>query len=73
MTELTYQHFSLTTVDDQNNYFSGDVKSSPKIFEGSFVELAPGQYRVIDGELCRIASGLTPEEVRQTLDSITVS
>lgn len=40
-----------------------------KAFEGSARELAAGIYRVIDGELHHVISGLIPEEVRQRLDA----
>lgn len=68
MNEITVSLFSVTTAEDQQNYFSGDIQMRTRAFEGASPQLAPGVYRVIDGELCYIITGLSPEEVRQRLN-----
>lgn len=69
MTDITVDFFSFTTVDDENNYFSGSIEQRVRASEGAYPQLPPGVYRVIDGELCRIVSGLTPDDVRHKLNS----
>lgn len=69
MRDFIVEFFASTTGDDQMNYFSGETQERVKAFEGSARELAAGIYRVIDGELHHVISGLIPEEVRQRLDA----
>ena len=47
--------FTVTTAEDERNYFTGE----PVLLEGSGVHrtLHPGIYRVIDGQLCRVLPG----------------
>jgi len=71
MNKITVEHFSVTTAEDQENYFSGEVKIPRRASEGSDRQLASGVYRIIDGELCLIEFGLSPDEVRHRLDKIT--
>ena len=62
---LTNQYFTLTTADDQENYFSGDSKSSIRqTAQYMMPELPSGMYRIIDGKMYHIVSGLHVEEVR---------
>lgn len=69
MSEFVSGVFVGTTADDQRNYFSGEVQLLMPPFIGKGAPIAPGVYRVIDGKLCRIVSGL--EEVRARLLSST--
>lgn len=71
MNEITVELFSVTTAEDQENYFSGEVQIPRRGSEGPFRQLASGIYRIIDGELCQIEIGLSPDEVRHRLDIIT--
>ena len=65
--EFLYDFFAATTAEDQRSYFSGEVqrRTQPVISNATSVE--PGVYRVIDGRLCRVLSGLGTEEVRERL------
>jgi len=71
MKNITVEFFASTTGEDQINYFSGNVQETMKAFEGSARQLAPGVYRIVDGELCQIISGLSPKEVRDSLDAVS--
>jgi hypothetical protein len=66
MNEMT-ENFSVTTAEDQNNYFSGDVQIKTRGELGASIKLNSGTYRVIDRNLYQIISGLSPEEVRERL------
>lgn len=68
--EFTVKFFSFTTAEDQSNYFSGDVHTPLKAFEGEYPYLKPGVYRIIDGKLNPIVSGLSPDEVRTQFDIV---
>lgn len=59
--ELTEDQCTDTTADDERNYFFGDTQQAPT---APGPQLPPGSYRVIDGVLCRIISGLSVKEVR---------
>lgn len=56
-----------TTADDERSYFSGEIQPRALPFMGQGALLEPGEYRVVDGTLCRIVSGLSTEEVRARL------
>lgn len=58
MREYTFEQFSLSTAEDEQNYFTG--QPDPIQPDPSAV-LIPGVYRVIDGRLYRIVGGLPPE------------
>ena len=66
MSEFVAEFFTATTAEDEANYFYGDDQEHmPSRSEvGAF---APGAYRVIDGMLCRIVSGLPVEDIRDQL------
>ncbi|HDO25521.1 MAG TPA: hypothetical protein ENG95_02600 [Nitrospirae bacterium] len=68
MNEFTVYSFSETSAEDQENYFSGDLHMRTQAFQGATPKLPTGVYRVIEGELKYIISGLSPEEVRHRLD-----
>jgi len=55
--------FFLTTLDEEKTS-AGEPMHVPA---GNFVTLPPGDYRVIDGKLRRILSGLPLDEVRRRL------
>lgn len=56
---LTDFQFSLSTAEDERNYFS--ALTPPPLPEPAPEDvLAPGTYRVIDGRLFRITTGVPP-------------
>ena len=55
--ELISYQFFLSTADDESNYFTGEFSQTPKEPQKGQT-LSPGKYRVIDGILCRIISGI---------------
>ncbi len=55
--------FFLTTYEDGQNYFFGDGNLRQSTFHRERQGLPAGNYRVIDGKLCRIISGLSSKEV----------
>ena len=67
MTEFREEYFTATTADDQRkNCFFGAKQDQPACLgEGS--ALPAGTYRVIDGTLYRVISGLPIEDVRTRL------
>jgi hypothetical protein len=71
MNEFTTNFFSNTTAEDQENYFTGEVQIPRSMFAGSTAQFPSGVYRIIDGKLYQIQSGMLPEEVRHSLDLIT--
>ena len=71
MNEFTVELFTHTTAEDQDNYFSGSVQIPKRTSEGPFRQLADGVYRIIDGELCAVEVGLSPDEVKHRLDIIS--
>ena len=46
--------FYITTDEDEQNYFTGEVRQTAVVMLGTYVQVPPGNYRIIDGELCRI-------------------
>jgi len=71
MNEITTEFFSATTAYDEANYFWGEYYVPLRAYEGPSPQLTGGTYRIIDGKLCQIQSGLTPDEIRHRLDLIT--
>lgn len=58
MSDLVFidEQFSLSTAEDEKNYFSGTpLQELPEVAPEKI--LPPGLYRVIDGEVFRIAPG----------------
>lgn len=54
---LTDFQFSLSTAEDERNYFSGSTPApQPEVAPEDV--LPPGTYRVIDGQLYRVAAGV---------------
>lgn len=53
-----YQQISVSTAQEEKNYFTGQpqvvMEPDPNVI------LPPGEYRVIDGQLCRVAEGISP-------------
>ena len=67
MTEFTDETFTSTTADDQaKNYFFGAVQEEQASL-GEGRGLPPGTYRIVDGALCRIISGLPVQDVRSRI------
>jgi hypothetical protein len=56
--ELTVLQISLSTADDEANYFTGIP--IPSVVPDSARLLPAGTYRIIDGQLCRILPGVSP-------------
>lgn len=53
--------FSLSTGEDEKNYF-GRSDQDPPVRSEDIGKLVPGTYRVLDGELFRIVSGFPMPE-----------
>lgn len=60
MSELTVFQISLSTADDEVNYFTGSAPPPFRLDSDPNRLLPPGTYRVLDGRLCRIVSGVAP-------------
>jgi len=60
--------FTVTTAQDETNYFTGRSFTAPTPFIGEYAELKSGTYRVVDGDLLPILSGLPLAEVRKHLE-----
>lgn len=58
MIEFVIEQLAMSTADDEVNYFTGQL--SPNEQREVHPVLAPGVYRVIDGQLFRIVSGVAP-------------
>jgi hypothetical protein len=71
MREFVECFFTATTADDQMNCFSGELGKEVSPFYGTSQQLPPGTYRVIDGSLYRIVSGLPNEDLRSIIKSVT--
>ena len=54
---FTATRFTLSTADEERNVVT-DFPSPPVVVRAMGVQ--PGQYRVIDGQLCRIVDALPP-------------
>ena len=59
MSEFTIEQLSVSTAEDEMNYFTGQ----PELAVQPNVDaiLPPGTYRVIEGQLYRIVSGIPAE------------
>jgi len=57
MIEFQETYFSLTNAEDQENYFTGDIKTYIREEAEDNSILAPGKYRVMDGDLYKIIGG----------------
>jgi len=71
MTDFIIESFSITTAEDQFNYFSGTSQSVLIPFIGESIELPEGNYRVIDNKLLPILSGFTAIKLRKEFDKIS--
>lgn len=69
MNGLTKYYFSYTTAEDQSNYFTGEVKYIDYAEVSEDFALNPGDYRIIDGKLTKLKTGLSKDEVRAILKS----
>jgi hypothetical protein len=58
-TELRFTgfRFTLSTADEERNVVT-DLPTPP--VSSRSISIQPGQYRVIDGSLCRVIGGLPP-------------
>jgi len=56
--ELTVLQISLSTADEEANYFTGSP--IPSVVPNLDRLLPAGTYRVIDGQLCRVVPGVSP-------------
>ena len=57
MSGFTVKQFSVSTAEDERNYFTGEFSSLPRPNPNTI--LPPGIYRVIDGSIYRIV-GVAP-------------
>ena len=57
MIQLLVHEFSLSTADDERNYFMGPVHMLPAAEESI---LPQGTYRVVDGVLCQVIPAVPP-------------
>jgi hypothetical protein len=61
MNELTAYLFTHTTGEDQQHYFSGEFGSTSHGFDNvTLIDIEPGSYRMIDGQLYQIKTALPP-------------
>ncbi len=56
-----------TTGEDEQNIFFGETQSHIHTGGAEGISIQPGNYCIMDGQLCRIISGLSPEDVRNRL------
>ena len=59
MNKFIIEQLSLTTAEDEHNYFTGQPEGSVQPTPNEI--LPPGNYRVIDGRLYRIVDSLPPK------------
>jgi hypothetical protein len=59
--ELIVLQISLSTADDEANYFTGDPAPSAVPKPSRF--LPAGTYRVMDGQLYRVLPGISPRYI----------
>ena len=69
MNGLTKYYFSYTTAEDQSNYFTGEIKCVNNAELSENFTLYPGEYRILDGKLTKIKTGLSKDEVHAILIS----
>ena len=58
MSKLVTEQMSVTTADDENNYFTGQPQASVEPTPSEI--LPPGNYRVIAGYLYRVVDSVPP-------------
>ena len=68
MTGYSFDLFTATTADEEENYFSGSSYRITEPYIGGCVEIKSGPYRVVDERLVPIASGLPVEDIRKILE-----
>jgi len=56
--ELVIKQFSLSTAEEERNYFTG--QPAPIVQPDPNAILPPGLYRVIDDRLYRVVEGVAP-------------
>lgn len=71
MNRFVSEFFVATTGEDQANYFSQEVYFVPGTGTEEKSPLPRGTYRVIDGNLCQLLSGLDLDDVRARLRATT--
>lgn len=67
MNTFTQEFFTTTTAEDQENYFSGNDQLLSERFPQERNQIPPGEYRIVDGDLFRIISGVPVKEVRERI------
>ena len=67
MRDFVVEFYTHTTADDQRDYFFGDDQQQPALLVRDSSSLPQGTYRVVDGALHRVISGLAVEDVRKRL------
>jgi hypothetical protein len=61
-------NFTYTTAEEENKYFSGPKQDS--ILYEVESNLPAGNYRVIDGQMCRINSFLSSEDLKKKFENL---
>ncbi len=67
MNDMVTEFFVVTTDEDQANYFSGESDAGGRPPQCTCPPLPAGDYRVMEGRLVPVLSGLPPAEVRARL------
>lgn len=62
------KNFFITTLEDQQNYFTGDFKNINSFINNSNPQMVSGNYRIIDGELCQIINDKNGKMLAVTLE-----
>jgi len=60
--------FTVNTADEKENYFTGEQQYNYKL-NNEIESLPSGKYRIIDGELSKIISGVVLAELQNSIIS----
>jgi len=63
---ITY-NFSYSTDEEQDSYFTGENQPIETGLSGENQYLIPGEYRIIEGKLCKINTDLSKAEMKEIL------
>ena len=58
MISIRYEWFANTTAEDQASWFCGETYTPARGQAGEYLQMTPGEYRVIDGEVYKITSDI---------------
>jgi hypothetical protein len=68
MIEFKKINFTYTTAEEENKHFLGPIHDS--ILYEVESNLPVGNYRVIDGQMCRIDSFLSSEDLKKKFENL---